>query len=530
MPLQLIANTDIQSATTFTFSNTQFGLGSAASPSIAFTGDTNTGIFSPAADTLAFAEGGTEVMRINSSGNIGIGTTSPSTKLEVNGGASSGIFRVSATGHTGLDIQKFVVNSDAIINLQDNGNLRLYTNNTERMRIDSLGNVGIGTASPFTYGKLAVVGAATTEGYAVNTATTGQASWWALNNTPSRTGVFQYGTSQAAYGAIGSGEGALYSSTNLTVISDTGVVKFATGGNTERMRIDSSGNVGIGTTSPGAKLSLTSTGNTTADGVRLTFGSEARPHNIYSDLSTGRDLLIAPWRAVTLKAGSGTTEGEVRLQSYESTIISTGSSYTERMRIDTSGNVGIGTSSPGAGIKLDVLGGEIRAGRVDTSSEGGQVSFSRSSDNATAWYLDVFGNTSTPSFRFVDVSAGAVRATIDSSGNFQFNSGYGSVATAYACRAWVNFNGTSTVAIRSSGNVSSITDNGTGDYTVNLTTAMPDGNYSAVSSGGTGGNNIRLSSCSPVTTTSTSQIRVIGITINAGSLIDLEVVSVAIFR
>lgn len=48
----------------------------------------------------------------------------------------------------------------------------------------------------------------------------------------------------------------------------------------------------------------------------------------------------------------------------------------------------------------------------------------------------------------------------------------------YACRAWVNFNGTGTVAIRESGNVSSITDNGTGDYTVNFTTAMPDANYS----------------------------------------------------
>ena len=45
------------------------------------------------------------------------------------------------------------------------------------------------------------------------------------------------------------------------------------------------------------------------------------------------------------------------------------------------------------------------------------------------------------------------------------------------CRAWVNFNGTGTVAIRASFNVSSITDNGTGDYTVNLTTAMPDANY-----------------------------------------------------
>jgi hypothetical protein len=48
----------------------------------------------------------------------------------------------------------------------------------------------------------------------------------------------------------------------------------------------------------------------------------------------------------------------------------------------------------------------------------------------------------------------------------------------YKCRAWVNFNGTGTVAIRASGNVSSITDNGTGDYTVNFTNAMPDANYS----------------------------------------------------
>ena len=51
-------------------------------------------------------------------------------------------------------------------------------------------------------------------------------------------------------------------------------------------------------------------------------------------------------------------------------------------------------------------------------------------------------------------------------------------ATCGVCRAWVNFNGTGTVAIRASFNVSSITDNGTGDYTVNFTNAMPDANYS----------------------------------------------------
>ena len=51
-------------------------------------------------------------------------------------------------------------------------------------------------------------------------------------------------------------------------------------------------------------------------------------------------------------------------------------------------------------------------------------------------------------------------------------------APIYACRAWVNFDGTGTVAIRASGNVTSITDNGLGSYTVNFTTAMPDANYS----------------------------------------------------
>ena len=51
----------------------------------------------------------------------------------------------------------------------------------------------------------------------------------------------------------------------------------------------------------------------------------------------------------------------------------------------------------------------------------------------------------------------------------------------YKCRAWVNFNGVGTVSIRASGGVASITDNGTGDYTVTFTTAMPDANYSVMS-------------------------------------------------
>ena len=66
----------------------------------------------------------------------------------------------------------------------------------------------------------------------------------------------------------------------------------------------------------------------------------------------------------------------------------------------------------------------------------------------------------------------------DGSNNLQMNSGFGSSATAYGCRAWVNIDGTGTVGINASGNVSSITDAATGIYTVNFASAMPDTNFS----------------------------------------------------
>lgn len=92
----------------------------------------------------------------------------------------------------------------------------------------------------------------------------------------------------------------------------------------------------------------------------------------------------------------------------------TGGAFTEKVCITSDGNLGIGITNPSQ--KFEVVGGEIKAGRVDSTNEGGQVSFGRATDNATGWYIDVYGNTSTPSLRFVDVSNAAVRATIDGSG------------------------------------------------------------------------------------------------------------------
>lgn len=114
-----------------------------------------------------------------------------------------------------------------------------------------------------------------------------------------------------------------------------------------------------------------------------------------------------------------------------------------------------------------------------------------SGDNGVS---DIDGSAATPAIRGTDTNTGIYFGTdvigfseggtqcgeFDASANFKFNSGYGSVATAYGCRAWVNFDGTGTPAIRASGNVSSITDSGTGIYLINFTNSMPNANYSAV--------------------------------------------------
>lgn len=96
-----------------------------------------------------------------------------------------------------------------------------------------------------------------------------------------------------------------------------------------------------------------------------------------------------------------------------------------------------------------------------------------------------------------------------------------------SAKAWVNFNGTGTVAIRASFNVTSITDNATGDYTINFTTAMPDANYSAVISGG-GTNGVFGSKPADTSPLATSSVRMV--TYSTAALLDCATVSVAIFR
>jgi hypothetical protein len=91
----------------------------------------------------------------------------------------------------------------------------------------------------------------------------------------------------------------------------------------------------------------------------------------------------------------------------------TGSMYVTGAFYVATGSVGIGTVSPSQ--LFEVVGGEIKAGRVDTSQEGGQVSFGRSTDNNTAWYIDAYGNVASPQLRFVNVTNSVVAMTITGS-------------------------------------------------------------------------------------------------------------------
>jgi len=117
-------------------------------------------------------------------------------------------------------------------------------------------------------------------------------------------------------------------------------------------------------------------------------------------------------------------------------------------------------------------------------------------------------------------------------GTLSFDSGYGSSAVAYGCRAWVNFNGTGTVAIRASGNVSSITDNGTGDYTVNFTTALADANFAfTVGYRGVANNDTDyVPALHTGSSPSTTAARFVVNNMSTGSLADIDYVCISIFR
>jgi hypothetical protein len=193
----------------------------------------------------------------------------------------------------------------------------------------------------------------------------------------------------------------------------------------------------------------------------------------------------------------------------------------ESMRIDSAGLVGIGIT-PYYGHRLAVNGSTVTQNLFLNASAGG---------DQTGFFNDG-GTSSTSAALSVRNSGGGNLLIAQYGGNLQFNSGYGSAATAYGCRAWVTFNGTGTPAIRASGNISSIVDYGTGDYGILFSTSMPDTNYSLVGAavktgGGPSGTNSAVVTMGESPSTAGTGVGVLTVD---GTSVDRAYVYAAFFR
>ena len=205
--------------------------GSAAAPSITNTGDTNTGIFFPAEDTIAFSEGGVEAMRITSAGKVGIGTSSPNYELQINSASSSSALQItySGSGTGGADGLYIGANTGGAAVIQREAlPLSLWTDGTERMSIDSAGLVGIGTSTP-------------NYNLQINSA-------FGSSQVQFTYGASGSGVSDGFFVGSGTSGGFIREAENLPITFSTN--------NTTAMTLAASGNLGIGTVSPATKLDV----------------------------------------------------------------------------------------------------------------------------------------------------------------------------------------------------------------------------------------------------------------------------------
>jgi len=393
-----------------------FSAGTAALPAITTSGDTNTGIYFPLADTIAFTEGGAESMRIDSSGNVGIGTSTISSKLDLFTNASTGnVSTITFSANNAASAKKDYVqlvssvefntagseaggytlkllqqgaykNSIVASGITNNSsNFLAFSTTSEAVRIDSSGNVGIGTTSPSSWGKFAVRGnaaAGTVVSAIVNQSGTAN-SQVVLSFDPGDNG-FNVRDSQIRATNNGGNQTTLefYTSNASTPV--------------EAMRITTTGNVGIGTSSPTALLQLSSTGN---------------PGLVFDGTNQGTNLKRI--RLVTQIAAAG----DFAIQSMNDA----GTVKSTNLYIDSSGNVGIGTSSPGA--KLDVS--SSTSNIVASRSTGSYAAFQRLASTGQQTYdfytingVEVARITGDPSYLAFSTGSGATeRMRIGSNGD-----------------------------------------------------------------------------------------------------------------
>jgi len=317
---------------------------------IIHTGDTNTAIRFPAADTFTVETAGSERLRVTSAGKVGIGSDDPSQELTVNG--TDPIISVQeATVSSQVDIGTGT--ATGFINIQKADGTRTIQLNGSTDSYFTGGNVGIGTADPNS--TLEIATGSGTRAITIEAPTLGP--YIAFEN--SGTAFADIGS---AAGLIGSG-----SDTEMLTLNARGSRDLAFRTNsTERLRIASNGNIGIGSQSPGSKLTV------------YESGGNAKLQLQRSNTASNTD----DYGSVLWRSAGGTAVGSINVarQSAENDgymFFQTASAGTlaERMRINAAGQVLIGTTSDFVRGQIQVIdggGGEITIGRNDTTVVSGE--------------------------------------------------------------------------------------------------------------------------------------------------------------
>ncbi|MCB9073312.1 MAG: tail fiber domain-containing protein, partial [Bdellovibrionaceae bacterium] len=446
--------------------------GSAAAPNYSFTGDSDTGWYSPAANTMAAATGGSERVRIDSSGSVGIGTASPRSQVEIVSNDTTGLRLTSSAwgnpaGHTitiGADaLGREVLSGGIQLGSSGSGPNTIYNSNTNGSYLtlgyqhtyqtwmtgnssqtgfnfqnasdwnpslagytgnimSASGNIASTAAETYRgiyvtpgdnsssiantiYGIYTDVSggtntsatryAAVFKGGNVGVGTTAPATQFSVsNNQNSATAASVYNTSggvnaeariqlnngaaNSYFNLLGTGvpTSAYYRANGTTITNDqaginlaafgaSGDIQFWTGGSNQRMAITSTGNVGIGATAPGKTLDV------------QTAGASAR---LYNTLAASQAELVI--RNTTANFSLVSDLGGVGANSFD---IYDNVNSTSRMTINNGGNVGIGTTSPGADLDIER--------NVDGKT---QLKLSNASATANA-YAEIVANNGTVS-------------------------------------------------------------------------------------------------------------------------------------
>ena len=349
----------ISGSTNLTVSGTaEFASGTAASPKITFIDDNDTGIYSPAANEVAITTNGTERLRVDNTGNVGIGETNPSRLLHVKGSpAIVSRFESTSTNFGGIDLKNANTTADFKVQLAAVGDdLVAFAGGAERMRIDSSGDVGIGTSSPSML--LDVRG---------------------TNNPQLKVSATNTGSNSAGLYIENQGQ------RNWQIWADRSSDQLRIGhaSRTNTVVAITDQRVGIGTNSPSDLLNvsggnLTVQHNTASNFILLktNVNNGNDSHFLFQKARGGSatpaavqnndDLGTISWggyyggsyqnnATIRAEADIGGSYGDRLLYDSDMHLIRTGN--TTRLAITSSGNVGIGTSSPAA--KLNVSSGDI---------------------------------------------------------------------------------------------------------------------------------------------------------------------------